>query len=155
MDEYDYQPPNSNTGLIVVSGVVVLLACIIAFVIIYRHSHPVQIPPASAKSDKAAVTEDKIREARRVRELSYLVIEIVVALAALSFQICIATWVAKDAKNRSDDGGALWAFLVFFVPVAGLLVYLGTRAKGLLGRCAKCGSKRLPQLSPCPHCGSA
>src|SRR5262245_32620422 len=124
MDDYDYQPPKSNTGLIVVSGVVIVIACLIAFVIVYRHSHPVQAPPAASKADKSESTKEKIREAQRVRELTYLVIEIVFAAAALCFQICIAIWVAKDAKNRSDDGGALWAFLVFLVPIAGMLVYL-------------------------------
>jgi len=38
--------------------------------------------------------------------------------------IAIAIWIYKDAKKHNVDSPALWAFIVFFIGVIGLLIYL-------------------------------
>lgn len=36
----------------------------------------------------------------------------------------IAVWIYKDAKKHNVESPALWAFIVFFIGVIGLLIYL-------------------------------
>ena len=38
--------------------------------------------------------------------------------------IAISIWIYKDAKKHNVDSPALWAFIVFFIGVIGLLIYL-------------------------------
>ncbi len=56
--------------------------------------------------------------------------------------IAIAIWIYKDAKKHSVDSPALWAFIVFFVGVIGLLIYL------LLGRKTKSTLDSVKQKEP-------
>ena len=38
--------------------------------------------------------------------------------------LAVAIWIYKDAKKHYVENPALWAFIVFFVGVIGLLIYL-------------------------------
>lgn len=38
--------------------------------------------------------------------------------------IAISIWIYKDAKKHNVESPALWAFIVFFIGVIGLLIYL-------------------------------
>jgi hypothetical protein len=64
-------------------------------------------------------------------------------------------WVARDAKNRAVDGGAVWVLVILFTGFIGLLVYLASRPTGVLGICENCHNRRLLYAKHCPHCGHA
>lgn len=38
--------------------------------------------------------------------------------------LAVAVWIYKDAKKHNVENPALWAFIVFFIGVIGLLIYL-------------------------------
>ena len=38
--------------------------------------------------------------------------------------LAISVWIYKDAKKHNVENPALWAFIVFFIGVIGLLIYL-------------------------------
>ena len=86
----------------------------------------------------------------------YLVIFIVWILAVV--------WVYKDAKKRGGNE-ALWAILVFFTGLIGLIIWLvirppiGGKQQGLGGssepdrRCPNCGRPIPMDAKVCPYCG--
>lgn len=84
------------------------------------------------------------------------------ALAALLVWIAITVWVYRDAEKRGMSG-ALWALVVFFVHLIGLLVYFLVRsdhpirvpAAGAQGPvCPKCGQAAGRDHTFCPSCGA-
>lgn len=81
--------------------------------------------------------------------------------AWLTVVVLVAAWVARDCRNRSADGGVIWAACILAgglsgppgaVPVTAL--YLATRPAGRLVRC-RCGNRLLTYVTACPHCGLA
>lgn len=147
MDTYDLEPQPRNTGLIVSGIVVIVIALIGAAVIIYKHDHPTVVTKIRPSAETA------VADAQRAKELTLLWAEISGVVIVSSFQVYLMIWVARDCRNRSDDAGALWAFVVFLIPLIGLLVYLSSRPKGFLEQCRHCPNKRLPYVASCPHCG--
>jgi hypothetical protein len=69
--------------------------------------------------------------------------------------VLLLAWVAKDAKNRGIDGGAVWVIVILFTHWIGLLVYLASRPSGHLIVCGRCRNKKLNYVLSCPHCGGA
>lgn len=69
------------------------------------------------------------------------------------FWILCLVWVARDAKNRSIDGGAMWVIIIFFTHFLGLLVYIAARPSGSLTTCGWCQNRKLNYARLCPHCG--
>jgi uncharacterized membrane protein YhaH (DUF805 family) len=55
-------------------------------------------------------------------------VALVIGLLMLVVQIALIVWVYKDAQRRSDHPAFLWAVVVFFAPLLGVVLYL------LLGR---------------------
>lgn len=86
----------------------------------------------------------------------------VLALSMLVLWICVLVWVYKDAERRHMNG-ALWALLVFFGNLIGLLIYLIVRsdrpltdaAQALGTSCPSCGKSVSGGYAFCPHCGGA
>lgn len=71
----------------------------------------------------------------------------------LLFWILTMAWVARDAKNRSIDGGAVWVILVFFLHFIGLLVYVAACPHGMLTTCEWCQNRKLNYARIRSHCG--
>jgi hypothetical protein len=69
--------------------------------------------------------------------------------------ILLLAWVARDARARSVDGGAVWVLVILLTGPIGFLVYLASRPQGMLVACSRCGNKRLQAATFCPHCGHA
>ncbi len=79
----------------------------------------------------------------------------VLFLAAMfALNIALLIWVARDAKARGMDNSVLWMLLVMATSILGLVIYLSSRPKGDLSRCATCGNNRLQASAKCPHCGN-
>ena len=53
------------------------------------------------------------------------------------------------------DNAVVWMILVMVTSVVGLLIYVLSRPKGLLVKCASCGNTRLQASAKCPHCSNA
>lgn len=79
----------------------------------------------------------------------------VIIVAVLAINIAILVWVARDAKARGMDNSVVWMILVMLTGLLGLLIYILSRPKGNLVRCAHCGNKRLQAGARCPHCGNS
>ncbi len=61
-------------------------------------------------------------------------------------------WVYNDANERGTSG-CLWALIVFWLGIPGLLIYLVVRPKSRLHPCINCGYERSADQPFCPHCG--
>ena len=76
--------------------------------------------------------------------------------------LLILVFVYRDAESRGMNG-ALWAIIVFFLSLLGLLLYLivrspqqGTTLNRLITRvCPKCGQVLNEEAKFCPRCGKA
>jgi hypothetical protein len=79
----------------------------------------------------------------------------VLAFAYLVLEILLLVWVARDARNRGVDGGAVWVLIILVTGLLGLIIYVAARPHGMLRRCDICGNKRLVHAKLCPHCGRA
>jgi len=73
--------------------------------------------------------------------------------------ILILIWVYQDAESRGMDG-LLWAIIVFFLNIIGLILYLVVREGGVLMPpqritrvCPKCGQVLSEDAKFCPRCG--
>lgn len=75
--------------------------------------------------------------------------------------IAVIIWVYKDAERRKMNG-VIWALLVFFGNVIGLLIYIIVRSDSLpaitsaldTNPCPDCGKSVASRYTFCPHCGS-
>jgi hypothetical protein len=86
--------------------------------------------------------------------------------AALIFWLVVIIWVYRDAEKHGLSG-PLWAVIVFFVHVVGLLIYLLVRSDHPIPApapapapqaapprtCPKCGRTVEPSHAYCPFCG--
>ena len=72
--------------------------------------------------------------------------------------ILILIWVYQDAESRGMDG-LLWAIIVFFLNIIGLILYLVVREGRVLTPqritriCPKCGQVLSEDARFCPRCG--
>jgi hypothetical protein len=78
---------------------------------------------------------------------------IALGLAYVVGVILLLAWVARDARCRGVDGGAVWVLVILFTHWLGLLVYLASRPHGVLAPCPHCLNKKLAVARLCPHCG--
>jgi len=74
-----------------------------------------------------------------------------VGLAAFLVWVAIIVWVYKDAERRGMSG-PLWALIVFFVHLIGLLIYFLVRADHRIASPPQAGAQA-PQSPACPKCG--
>jgi hypothetical protein len=63
-------------------------------------------------------------------------------------------WVYLDGTKRGLERASLWALLVLFSNVVGLVVYLIARPDAELCRCARCGANMRPEWRVCAACGA-
>lgn len=78
--------------------------------------------------------------------------------------VMVALWAKNDAQRRNIDNPALWAIVVFFAGIVGLIIYLVViRPKGTEtrieegpkpGTCPHCGYDAGTTAGRCPQCGS-
>lgn len=80
---------------------------------------------------------------------------LLVPILYFALNIALLVWVARDAKARGMDSAVLWMILVMVTSVVGLLIYVLSRPKGNLVKCAHCGNSRLQASAKCPHCSNA
>ena len=88
---------------------------------------------------------------------SYKIFPIILSLLWLA----VIIWVYKDAERRNMNG-LIWALLVFFGNVIGLLIYIIVRSDSLpsidstidTNPCPDCGKPVASRYTFCPHCGS-
>ena len=75
--------------------------------------------------------------------------------------ILLLVWVYQDAQSRGMNGG-LWAVIVFFLSVLGLILYLVIREnsqqanflnKPITRVCPQCGQVLNQETKFCPRCG--
>jgi len=75
------------------------------------------------------------------------------------FWLLVSVWVYNDAE-RSGMSGLLWALLVFFGNIVGLLIYLIVRSSSAsvapltAKTCPSCHGVIQPDFNVCPHCGA-
>lgn len=75
--------------------------------------------------------------------------------------IAVIIWVYKDAERRNMNG-LIWALLVFFGNVIGLLIYIIVRSDNLpsiastieSNPCPECGKSVTEKYTYCPYCGT-
>ena len=85
------------------------------------------------------------------------------SLAMLLLWIGVIVWVYRDAERRNMNG-VLWALLVFFGNLIGLLIYLIVRSdsrpaaqaqpKDAGAPCPSCQKPAAGGYAYCPHCGA-
>ena len=76
--------------------------------------------------------------------------------------LLILVWAYQDAESR-EMNGALWAVIIFFLSVLGLLLYLIVRSpqkgtnliKHVSRVCPKCGQVLTEEVKFCPRCGKS
>lgn len=72
--------------------------------------------------------------------------------------ILLLIWVYQDAESRGMDG-LLWALIVFFLSLIGLVLYLVVRENRVLSPrkitrvCPQCGRVLDEDAKFCPRCG--
>ena len=74
--------------------------------------------------------------------------------------LLILVWAYRDAESRGMNG-ALWAIIIFFLSVLGLLLYLIVRSpqkdtnplRQVSRVCPKCGQVLNEEAKFCPRCG--
>lgn len=77
------------------------------------------------------------------------------------FWLLVSVWVYNDAE-RCGMSGLLWALLVFFGNIVGLLIYLIVRSSSAnvipgpvtSKTCPNCHGVIQPDFNVCPHCGA-
>jgi hypothetical protein len=84
-----------------------------------------------------------------------IILGTVISIATTIVWVFVLIWVAKDARSRGMDNGAMWVILVLFTGVIGLIIYIVSRTQGELKTCRECGNKRLRESRRCPHCRAA
>ena len=105
----------------------------------------------------------KSRVNDKVIELLQIVPFLLVPLLWFVIGLLILVFVYRDAESRGMNG-ALWAIIVFFLSLLGLLLYLIVRGSPqqdtILNRpitrvCPKCGQVLNEEAKFCPRCGKA
>jgi hypothetical protein len=84
-----------------------------------------------------------------------IILSVAISIVTTIIWVFVLIWVAKDAKSRGMDNGAMWVVLVLFTGVIGLVIYIVSREQGDLVLCRDCGNKRLRESRRCPHCRAA
>lgn len=51
-------------------------------------------------------------------------IALLISLVFLVIHVAMIAWTYSDAEQRSDQPPVLWALIVFFAPLLGILLYL-------------------------------
>ncbi len=51
-------------------------------------------------------------------------VALLVSLAFLVAHLALIVWTYSDAQSRSDHSPVLWALVVFFAPLLGVVLYL-------------------------------
>jgi len=83
---------------------------------------------------------------------------LIIPLVWFLIGILILIWVYQDAESRGMDG-LLWAIIVFFLNIIGLILYLVVREGRVLAPqritrvCPKCGQVLSEDAKFCPRCG--
>jgi len=85
---------------------------------------------------------------------------LLIPLAWFLIGILILFWVYQDAESRGMNG-VLWAIIVFFLNIFGLILYLIVResppgaafGKRITRVCPQCGQVLTEEAKFCPRCG--
>jgi len=93
-------------------------------------------------------------------QLWWIPLVILIPLAWFIIGILILFWVYQDAESRGMNG-VLWAIIVFFFNIFGLILYLIVResppgaafGKRITRVCPKCGQVLDEEAKFCPRCG--
>ena len=90
--------------------------------------------------------------------LPWFFVVVLFALVWFVIGILILIWVYQDAESRGMDG-LLWALIVFFLNIIGLVLYLVVResriapSQRITRVCPKCGQVLSEDAKFCPRCG--
>ena len=174
IDPLIYQPrsrvPAVMVALLAGGAVLLVVLCLVIAGLKRSDSSAKSGAPASvvrqAQPDRYGTpTEDERKWAREMlaidRELrdqhswytTKIIIFIGIGILYLVGVVLLLAWVARDARNRGVDGGAVWVLVILFTHWFGLLIYLASRPHGMLTVCTTCSNKRLAFSKRCPHCG--
>jgi len=93
-------------------------------------------------------------------QLWWIPFVILIPLAWFIIGILILFWVYQDAESRGMNG-VLWAIIVFFLNIIGLILYLIVResppgaafGKRITRVCPKCGQVLTEEAKFCSRCG--
>jgi hypothetical protein len=143
------------------AGVLVAVALSVFVIALVSVNSPPDQPAQKAKGKRPGPgpAEDSSplpgESAEAFGRLAMRVLIIAFAVAYVVLVILLLAWVARDARNRGVDGGAVWVFIILLTGVVGLIVYVAARPHGMLTSCGVCRNKRLVHAKLCPHCGNA
>ena len=113
-------------------------------------------PPQPVEANRQE--ERGLTSEQGMKIITGVVVWIILAALAILYLVSVIlmlAWVARDARCRNVDGGAVWVIVILFTHWVGLLVYLASRPHGMLKVCDTCANKRLVYSKTCPHCGNA
>jgi len=93
-------------------------------------------------------------------QLWWLPFAILIPIGWFVVGILILFWVYQDAEARGMNG-VLWAIIVFFLNIIGLILYLIARespsgaafGKRITRVCPQCGQVLTEEAKFCPRCG--
>lgn len=157
-------PAGTKFGLALVVGLVVLtfVGILVTVAVSRRPAQQAQQParpqaptsPAPQPPQPRTAAEGPAVDTGAVAGVAFwLGCCVVLPLLHLVATVLLLAWVARDARARGVDGGAVWVLIILFTSWLGLLVYLASRPHGVLVVCKRCNNKRLEAARTCPHCG--
>jgi hypothetical protein len=167
---YEPSPPPRRMQPATKLAILFLLGCVLLFGIfgamLYHSTHPTDVPSDNKAGGRESAVSASPGRAPQGSALAFdaaadffsswtflILLVLFCPILYLVSAVLLLAWVAKDAKNRGIDGGAVWVIVLFFTHWIGLLVYLASRPSGFLVVCDRCHNKKLNYVLSCPHCG--
>ena len=140
---------------------------IIAFLLLAVRLTPLILAPLGIFPGMARIIHGTVPDVSGVRLVPHWFagwgVASVLTLSLLVLWIGVIVWVYRDAERRNMNG-VLWALLVFFGNLIGLLIYLIVRSdsrpaaqaqpKDAGAPCPSCQKPAAGGYAYCPHCGA-
>ena len=115
-----------------------------------------------ASSDE--MLEQQVRAFVRQNFFFIVIFIMIGVIVGLLIQLTLSIIVYNHASNNNDPNALLWAIVVFFTSVVGIIIYLLVQAYQQNQRqtatstpriCPKCGATLLGQEKYCQNCGTS
>jgi hypothetical protein len=165
---YDVEESRSVSPRVIafsISGILLAASAFIVLLLMAQQSGKLPRQPQASRSQRqfqrqpqpsrqdGTDSDEQLLKAAVTTYLMWLAFWAAVAFVALVVNVILMIWTVKDARNRGDDNGVMWMFVVFLLGLLGLIIYLAARRPGSLVTCDQCHNRRLSYTTSCPHCG--